>query len=301
VVTLDEGVDRLKDGTLPPCATVITFDDGFHNFYSRALAILKEFSFPATLYVTTYYVLKGTPVFRLVVQYMFWRTSRRVLDVESLNGPWTGEIVLEQTPESIRKMWEIIDYAEQEWTEDKRVDLMRKLGHELDVSYEEIKASRKLSLLTLDELAGLDTSLVSIQLHTHRHRLPVDELEVQREIEDNKECLERIAGQPCVHLCYPSGEWSQAHWPWLEAAQLQSATTCDSGLNYRYTPVFGLRRFVDSDQVAPIEFEAEICGYAPLLREIAGRNFFSAFLAPAHSKAMVRQDSAPVLRAFKRG
>lgn len=41
---------------LPEKVVVITFDDGFADFYTNALPILSTYSFPATIYITTGYV-----------------------------------------------------------------------------------------------------------------------------------------------------------------------------------------------------------------------------------------------------
>lgn len=41
---------------LPARAIGITFDDGFEDFYYKAMPILTRFNFPATIYITTAYV-----------------------------------------------------------------------------------------------------------------------------------------------------------------------------------------------------------------------------------------------------
>lgn len=42
-------------------AVVLTFDDGFVNFYTHVFPILREFNLPATLFVTTGFVETGIP------------------------------------------------------------------------------------------------------------------------------------------------------------------------------------------------------------------------------------------------
>ena len=50
----------------------MTFDDGFCDFHRFATPILTEFDFPATIYLTTYYVDYLRPIFNLIVPYMLW-------------------------------------------------------------------------------------------------------------------------------------------------------------------------------------------------------------------------------------
>src|SRR5579859_480467 len=45
-----------KDPRLPRRPVVLTFDDGFADFYTEALPILKRYAFPATLYVATAFI-----------------------------------------------------------------------------------------------------------------------------------------------------------------------------------------------------------------------------------------------------
>ncbi len=58
-------------GPCPPAAVALTIDDGFHGTLRHAWPALQRHGFPATLYATSYHVQSGTPVFRLLVQWVF--------------------------------------------------------------------------------------------------------------------------------------------------------------------------------------------------------------------------------------
>lgn len=56
-------VNRLVEAVVTGCGLeskpiLITFDDGFFDFYTSALPVLNEYHFPATLFVATSYVGK---------------------------------------------------------------------------------------------------------------------------------------------------------------------------------------------------------------------------------------------------
>jgi peptidoglycan/xylan/chitin deacetylase (PgdA/CDA1 family) len=267
VLALADALDRLAQGTLPPGAAVITVDEGLYSFGRYWCERLEEFAFPVTVYVTSYYCIKQNPVFRLAVQYMFWKSRRGQLDLTGLDLPMSGRVSLEDESEKTRIMWQIIECAESRHGEPRRRDLAEAIGQRLGVSYDRLVRSRCLSLMTLEELADLARSGVDLQLHTHRHRFPVDEVLATREITDNQAALKPVAKNEPEHLCYPSGEWSERHWPWMAAAGIKSATTTTSGPNYRDTPRYALRRFMDGEAVSQIEFEAEVCGFAEILRQ----------------------------------
>jgi peptidoglycan/xylan/chitin deacetylase (PgdA/CDA1 family) len=62
VVGLLELADRITNNSPIPDKTVaITFDDGFKSILTNALPILKEFGFPATLFVNIYFVERKLP------------------------------------------------------------------------------------------------------------------------------------------------------------------------------------------------------------------------------------------------
>jgi peptidoglycan/xylan/chitin deacetylase (PgdA/CDA1 family) len=53
-------VERIGAGSLPERPVVVTFDDGFADFYTDALPILVRHSIPATLYICTGYVAQSS-------------------------------------------------------------------------------------------------------------------------------------------------------------------------------------------------------------------------------------------------
>lgn len=263
VLPLNDAMRRLDNGTLPSNAVCITIDDGFYSVFVHAAPLLKRYGFPATVYVTSYYVEKNAPIFRLAIQYMFWKAAHRVVDLS--DEPWglAEPIDLALGGARAHAAWHIIHFGEKHCSEPERQSIAEVLGEKLSVPYEEIKSCRALSLLTPEELRQLSSFGLAVQLHTHRHReLPgLPKSEVLNEVHENRQCLEEITGQSMTDFCYPSGQWDSRQWAWLGEAGIRSAVTCEPGLNTRTNPVLGLHRILDSSRVSQIVFEAKLCGF----------------------------------------
>ena len=72
VLPLGEAVRSMRRGTLPPRSVVLTFDDGFHNFYAAAVPLLEEFGYPATNYMSSYYCVHQHPIPIVTLRYLLW-------------------------------------------------------------------------------------------------------------------------------------------------------------------------------------------------------------------------------------
>ena len=92
VISLDEGIDRLSQGTLEPDSVVLTTDDGFYNALTVGAPIFREFGFPNTLYVTSYYVQKQTPIYNFMLPHLFARSDRESVDISKLLPEFTTPI-----------------------------------------------------------------------------------------------------------------------------------------------------------------------------------------------------------------
>lgn len=272
VLPLAEGIRRLKDDTLPPNALVITIDDGFSSVLHLAAPKLGQHGFPATLYVTSYYVTKGQPIFRLLIQYLFWKSKRT--SFESIDRPWAPKnpVDLGDARTAHEIMWQIIDYGETHCHEDQRQEICTEVAAALGVNIETIREDRGLNLMTPEELRLLENFGVDVQLHTHRHTFPPNDPErARRELSENRSVLEKILRRRLEHFCYPSGIWSRNNLDMLGEEGIISATTCVAGMNDRATSPLALYRVLDRNDLSDIEFEAELTGFNELLRLSTGR------------------------------
>jgi hypothetical protein len=149
----------------------------------------------------------------------------------------------------------------------ERDEFARSFAERLGVDYDAIKRRRLFHLMTKPELAELDRGLVDIQLHTHRHIQPADQTCFRREIVDNRVALvdAGVSADSLEHYCYPNGETRPELPGWLRAENIRSATTCAPGLAEKAHEALLLPRFVDTQDVTPLKFEAWLSGAAALL------------------------------------
>jgi len=260
VLSLGEALLRLKQGTLPPQSVVLTFDDGYFNFYQYAYPILRRFNYPATVYQTTYYVNVRQPIFHLVTSYLLWKSPRKTLDAKPLIGT-TRHWDLSTQENIASANFEIWKFAKSAgMCIGELQQLVERLADFLGVDYAEISNRRMFELMTKAELSQMVGAGVDFQLHTHRHRVPTSKELLLKEFEDNKQVLAEIGQPDAVHFAYPSGVYRPELFPWLSEFGVLSATSCESGLASRKSNLVCLPRFVDTSQTSPLEFEAWLCG-----------------------------------------
>lgn len=267
VLPLGEAVRRLYDGTLPPRAVAITFDDGTYDFTARALPILAEFGFPATVYLTTYYCALQRPVFDTTFNYLLWKGQADEFDGTGL-VPDGGRVTARTPAERIDLMLRVRDHAyARGLTGDDKDALLRLLAERVGADYDAVARQRLLHIMTPEEVAALPADLIDVQLHTHRHRTPREEEPFRREIRDNRTEIAALRGDeaPLEHFCYPSGYHESAFLPWLQGEGVVTATTCIPGLASQSDDPLLLPRFVDTMNVPDAVFDAWLAGAAACL------------------------------------
>ncbi|MDQ3753647.1 MAG: polysaccharide deacetylase family protein [Acidobacteriota bacterium] len=265
VLPLGEAIQRLYANDLPEKSVAITFDDGNYDFYEQAYPIIRDFGFPVTLYLTTFYSHYNRPVFDPMSAYLLWKAQGATLNLKELTGK-DATIDLSEAAGRAAATDEIRGFARQhKLSAEEKDDLLVRLAKQLRVDYDELLAKRVLYLMTPDEVKQVAANGADIQLHTHRHRTPLDRALFRREIEDNRNDIQSMTGTRASHFCYPSGVYDPAFLTWLRELGVASATTCDLGVASKDSHPLLLPRFLDSTSLSPIEFEGWLAGVASLL------------------------------------
>lgn len=187
---------------LPARAVAVTFDDGFIDNYEVAFPILREFSIPATIFVTTAHIGSDRPFWFEMTVYAMMRAAPRTIQIDGLAMPLpTGDSEQERRASAIR----LLNHLKSLPFEQLRC-IVSTFEHELGASLkaDEFSASRTMNWDQVREMADAGIEFGS---HSANHpvltRLTSDALRF--ELTEAKRTLERELGRPVTQLAYPVG------------------------------------------------------------------------------------------------
>ena len=250
VVPLDTAVAALEGKCqVPRNALAITIDDGWYSTYAEMLPALRERGMPATLYVDSEHLRTGLPVPHVMARYLH--------QVAGKPGHEPAVLALAEATDlstGVRA----------------RLDAVEIMADELGIDFQSYRAGRAFDYMTEHELAEAYGSGLDVQLHTHTHSLhDQSATRVAREIADNRQALAEmldVAPEQFRHFCYPSGVCSLEAAAELDRLGLASSTTTEQRIARPGMQRQLLPRILDGEQLSPIEFEAELSGFADLMR-----------------------------------
>jgi len=260
VLPLGIALREIEAGTLRRPAVAITFDDGWHDFYTSAWPLLREFKFPATVYQTTYYTYYNRPVFDTTCSYLLWKgMGQTVTDPGHIGLPMTVKIDSMAAVDEAAKRLRFFA-TENLLSAEEKDRALAVLANQLGFNFGEILRSRTLHLMNPRELAEVSRHNIAIELHTHRHKLPSERALFLEEIARNRELIRAATGINPQHFCYPNGGYRPEITGWLRESGVKSATTCDPGLVSKGADPMLLPRVTDSNNVSQARFESWLAG-----------------------------------------
>lgn len=273
VISLDEAIACRSSGRqTPPNAVVITIDDGWYGTYRHMIPVIRQHALPATLYCDTANLLAGDDVPHVMTRYLKAIAAAQ----PSRHHPFDAECEV-----LYRRGTDLME------TREFRRDGAERLASRLGVDIASYRDARAFQYMTPAELRDAHGNGLSVELHTHNHTIgDMSVSAIAEEIRLNRAALSEILAKPAEsfrHFCYPSGRASAAAAANCSGIGLASTTTTEQGLAWPGAPLHLLPRLLDNENHTEIEFEAELSGFADILR--AGKKRLGALMRHRSSNA----------------
>ncbi len=251
VLPLTQGLDQLQEGTLPPRAVSITFDDGYADNVTQALPILQRFNLSATFFIANGFLNGGRMWNDTVIESIRSITTPQIdLTFMGLNS---AEIKTPeqkyQTAQQIIKTIKHLDPEQRQCYTTQLADQARTLPSDL--------------MMTTEQLQHLHQSGMIIGGHTVNHPIlaRLDNETAQAEIRQNKQNLEQQLDTQLTLFAYPNGKPEQdyrvEHADMVRAAGYQAAVSTQWGVASQTSDLWQLPRFTPWDQ-EPVRFMGRI-------------------------------------------
>lgn len=247
IISLDDLVSSpdayfAKSRARPAC--VLTFDDGWVDFYDYAFPILQAEEAHATAFLPTSYI--GTA-------HWFW-TDR--LGLMLANSQFDAKVANARNPVEESLLKEILAAGcSIESRLERAIRLLKPLRMEkIESTLENLSSAFGIpsfpacrAFLNWDEVQEMfDSGLITFGSHSARHPIltTLEDAEVTRELKESMEVLvsKGVASRESISFCYPSGGTSERIERLVADAGYRIAVTTKSGWNDCYANPYALSR-----------------------------------------------------------
>lgn len=196
IISFDEALARLAEGSTSGRFAVLTFDDGYRDTLTQALPVLERHRAPFTVYVPTGATTQELNCWWLGLRALFQRQDN--VELTAMDARLTCSDSAGKIAGYIRvKQWVHQDY--------RRVTVLDDLFMRYAVSLGDLSETYFMTPSELRDLAN--HPLVTIGAHgvSHRALVNLEASGVEREMSESRHYLEELLGRPVRHFAYPYG------------------------------------------------------------------------------------------------
>lgn len=265
------GLDELQAaGPARAPRVVLTFDDGWYSTAERLLPVLSSLGLPSSLYLSTNQFLQGRPIVQVALRYLLWKTRLEHARIDGCGADVDGSYDLRRPEIREQLLQRAIAAGKLAADRAAAVAMLERFAACLGIAKAEFNlASRRFDYVGKEDLLRLAAQGCKVEAHGHVHRYPKgDPVGFAADLGRCMDAIEAMGLPRPRHYCYPSGNFDGGASAVLEEAGIVTATTCQDGLaepgraeGYHYLP-----RYLDGENVTALEFEAELSGFAALVR-----------------------------------
>lgn len=246
VLPLEDAVQRLKSGSLPPRAVCITFDDGYADNAEIALPILLRSGLHTTFFIATGFLDGGRMWNDSVIESV--RQARgHELDLSGLGlGKYPITTVAQRGATAVALVAQL-----------KYLPLAQRLEQVAKVVQHIAVPLPNDLMLRTDQVRALHNAGMAIGGHTVNHPIlaAVDQTEARAEIAAGKESLEGIIGGRVALFAYPNGrpehDYHGAHVRMVRDIGFTAAVSTAVGAARAESDRFQLPRYSPWDKTLP--------------------------------------------------
>lgn len=245
-LSLDEALLRLSEGTLPKRAICVTFDDGYADNLSLALPVLKAWSVPATVYVSTAFLDGGRMWNDTIIEFVRHYSQNKLRLDQISQVPFR----METQGDRLRATHELIAFAKY-MDQSSRVDFAESLARLSNKSGNPLPTDL---MLSSSGVVSLSQQGITIGGHTINHPIlsEVTDEQARYEISEGRAQLEGLIQSRVENFAYPNGvrgkDFDVRHERIVRAAGFRSAVTTHWGASNKATRFTSIPRFTPWDK-----------------------------------------------------
>lgn len=227
-------------GKYPVC--VVTFDDGWQDFYTYAFPILKKYNIPATVFLPTNYIDTKKWFWTDQLSYLLMQRQKRV----GFRSQQTGNPFLIKLGRLKGTFENQLEHAIKLLKNIHQVEVEKVLSELADsLGIDQMPAER--AFLSWNEVNEMFMSgLIAYGSHTANHpilttlddRQIIEELTISR----NKLLAEKIVQNEFIPFCYPNGNFNASIVNSVKKIGYSLALTTKTGWNSKYSDKWTLKR-----------------------------------------------------------
>jgi glycosyltransferase involved in cell wall biosynthesis/peptidoglycan/xylan/chitin deacetylase (PgdA/CDA1 family) len=252
VITLSKAVEILKEHKeIPENLIVITFDDGYKDFYLNAYPILSKYKIPAVLFLSIGAIEQKHVLWFDTVVSVIKMTKKEDFDLTKVG---LRKFAINSVDNKKKAINEIVCFLKRSSLKERN-NIVSYLFNESGCDSNEINSSNP--LLDWEELKSMNNELVAFGSHgmTHTILQNLDEKEIENEIVKSKEIMKVKTGLDIHFFSYPNGginDFKENVKQQLAENAYIAACTLIKGSNNGSSDLFALKRICMNNEITRI-------------------------------------------------